>query len=122
MPFLFILAALPAAAALDAALSVAAWQSEKHIKDMRARRLMAGVMLNSAQSGAAERIAAAVRKEFDGKGTSPYKPVTIGGVAYFATDEQVDLLNEALEEPGDARALLLLMQIRQQTLDNTPSA
>jgi hypothetical protein len=111
MPFFFILAALPAAGAMQFGMAIVSWVSEKHAHDARTRRLLEEVQMVGAVPGAEQRLAVGVRKLFDGKGTSHFRSVSLGGIPCRATDEQMDLLNEALEGADDNKVRTLLALI-----------
>jgi hypothetical protein len=107
-----VLAALPAAAAVQSVLVAAGWAVERRKK----MREMAKLMGYVAQSpGCPERVAAVVTARFGAEGVSPFRAVTIGDSVYLATDAQVDMVSEALERGDNAGAYALLAQIYNQT-------
>ena len=116
-----VLAAVPAAVAVQAALTAAGWTVERRRKMKKQAELMRMVTL-SATPDMKERTAEVVRSRFGKDGVSPFRAVTIGDGTYLATDAQVDLVSEALERGDDAGAYALLAQIYSQTMDAaTPS-
>lgn len=113
MPFFVILAALPAALAVQLGISVCGYVMADHVDKRRLERLMKTAQMVGLAG--AEKLDDAVRAAFNGKGLEVYESLDIGGVRYKVTSEQRKILHQLLEQQDDAKLIILLAKVAIQS-------